>query len=187
MPKKNSKVLDVGCGGGIDSIFMAQHGFSVVGIDVSIAALRIAEKRAQKVHIEVNWCRGSVLKLTIIDGSIDFVTDRGLFHLIEDSDRTIYASELYRILKNNGRVLIRGASDESGHDQFNPISREAIDRYFFASKFKRGLVLPIPLFSVEGTLDAKIVVLQKTEKSLNCNFIMRNFFSCLIDNQVCAL
>jgi ubiquinone/menaquinone biosynthesis C-methylase UbiE len=116
VPKKNSKVLDVGCGGGIDAIFMAQCGFSVVGIDVSIAALRIAEKRAQKVHVEVNWCRGSVLKLPIIDESIDFVTDRGLFHLVEDSDRHFYASELYRILKNKGCILIRGASEESGHD-----------------------------------------------------------------------
>ncbi|MGD0645104.1 MAG: hypothetical protein ABSA75_09385 [Candidatus Bathyarchaeia archaeon] len=70
-------------------------------------------------------------------------------------------------MKNKGHALIRGASSESGHDQFNPITEEAIDRYFSASKFKRGLVLPIPLFSVEGFMDARIVMLQKTRHQKN--------------------
>ena len=60
-----------------------------------------------------------------------------------------------------GRALIRGASGESPHDQFNPVTEEAIDKYFAHSKFKRGPVLPIPLFSVEGSMDARIVMLQK--------------------------
>ena len=42
-------VLDVGCGGGTDAIFMAQSGFRVIGIDISASVLRIAEKRAKKL------------------------------------------------------------------------------------------------------------------------------------------
>jgi ubiquinone/menaquinone biosynthesis C-methylase UbiE len=112
----------------------------------------------------VDWRRGNVLELPIDDESIDFVTDRGLFHLIEDYDRPIYASELFRVLKNRGHALIRGASKESvelGHE-FNPITEEAIDRHFSASNFKRSQVLPIPLFSVKGLIDARIVMIQKT-------------------------
>jgi ubiquinone/menaquinone biosynthesis C-methylase UbiE len=99
--------------------------------------------------------------LPIDDESIDFVTDRGLFHLIEDPNRPTYSAELYRVLKNERHALIRGARKELGHDQFNPVSEEAIDKYFPTSKFKRGLVLPIPLFSVEGLMDGRIVMLQK--------------------------
>ena len=110
----------------------------------------------------MDWQRGSVLDLPINNESIDFVTDRGLFHLVENSDRPAYSAELYRILKNGGLALIRGASKESGHNQFNPVSEEAINKYFSASKFKSGLVLPIPLFSVEGIMDGRIVMLQKT-------------------------
>ena len=99
--------------------------------------------------------------MPIKNESIDFATDRGLFHLIENADRARYSSEVYRVLKSGGCAMIRGASKESGHDQFNPVSEDAIDKYFFASKFKRGLVLPIPLFSVEGIMDGRIVVLQK--------------------------
>jgi hypothetical protein len=56
---------------------------------------------------------------------------------------------------------MRGSSGKSPHDQFNPVTEEAIDRYFLASKFKRGSVLPIPLFSVEGLIDGRIVALRK--------------------------
>ncbi len=158
---KHARVLDVGCGGGIDAVFMAQSGFKVIGVDISAAALRIAEKRSEQAHVKVDWRRGNVLELPIDNESVDFVTDRGLFHLIEDVDRPRYASELFRVLKNKGRVLIRGASAESAPDRFNPVTEEAIDKYFSASKFRRGPVLPIALFSVEGALDAEIVLLQK--------------------------
>jgi ubiquinone/menaquinone biosynthesis C-methylase UbiE len=159
--KRNARVLDVGSGGGTDAIFMAQCGFRVTGVDISAAALRIAEKRAEKAHVEVDWVRGNVLKLPICNETIDFITDRGLFHLIEDHDRPKYASEFFRVLKNRGQALIRGASGKSPHDQFNPVTEETIDRYFSKFKFKRGPVLPIPLFSVEGSMDARIVMVQK--------------------------
>jgi len=162
VPRRNARVLDVGSGGGTDAVFMAQCGFRVTGVDISAAALKIAEKRAEKAHVEVDWLRGNVLELPIGDEAIDFIIDRGLFHLIEDHDRPRYASEFFRVLKNRGQALIRGASGESLHDQFNPITEEAIDRYFSNSKFKRGPILSIPLFSVEGSMDARIVMLQKT-------------------------
>ncbi len=165
VPKRNARVLDVGSGGGTDAVFMAQRGFRVTGIDISAVALKIAGKRAKKARVKVDWLRGSVFELPIAAESVDFLIDRGLFHLIEDVDRPRYASELFRVLKNDGQALIRGASGESPHDQFNPVTEEAIDRYFSKSKFKRGPVLPIPLFSVEGAMGARIVMLQKMGKA----------------------
>ena len=165
--RRNSRVLDVGSGGGNDAIFMAQRGLRVTGVDISSAALRIAKKRAEKACVKVDWIKGIVLELPIEDESIDFITDRGLFHLIVDQERAGYALEVFRVLKNRGRALIRGASKEAvdqGHDQFNPITQEAIHKYFPKSKYERGPVLPIPLFSVEGSMDAKIVMLQKRGK-----------------------
>ncbi|MGA3061377.1 MAG: class I SAM-dependent methyltransferase [Candidatus Bathyarchaeia archaeon] len=162
VPRRNARVLDIGSGGGTDAIFMAQRGFRVTGVDISEAALKIAEKRAKKAQVEVNWLRGNALKLPIQSETIDFITDRGLFHLIEDCDRPRYAAEVFRALKNKGQALIRGKSTESAHDQFNPVTEKSIDKYFSASKFKRGPILSIPLFSVEGSMDARIVMLQKT-------------------------
>jgi ubiquinone/menaquinone biosynthesis C-methylase UbiE len=161
MLTKNARVLDVGCGGGNDAIFMAQSGFKVIGVDVSCAALKIAEERAAKTLVKVNWLHASVLELPIGDCSIDCVTDRGLFHLIADEDRPRYAAELFRVLKIQGRVLIRGASEKSAEGRFNPVTKKAIIKYFSNSKFRMGKVLPIPLYSVVGEMDANIVMLQK--------------------------
>ena len=159
--EENAKVLDVGCGGGLDSIFLAQYKFEVIGIDFSQTALKVARKRAKKARVKVQWCLGSVLGLPIESGAIDFINDRGVFHVIEDSDRERYGSEVFRVLNVGGRVLIRGASAEVERERFNPVTEEAIDKYFPVSKFKRGPVVSIPLFSSEGALPSKIVVLQK--------------------------
>jgi len=158
--RKKAKILDVGCGGGLDAIFLAQCGFNVIGVDISSAALRIAERRAEEAYVEVDWRLGNVLDLPVEDETIDLVTDRGLFHLIEDYDRPRYSSEIHRVLKLHGGVLIRGASKESAQHRFNPVTEEAIEKYF-SSKFERGLVLPIPLFSTVGMMDGRIVVLKK--------------------------
>jgi ubiquinone/menaquinone biosynthesis C-methylase UbiE len=158
---KNAKILDVGCGGGLDTIFMAQCGFSAVGVDLSKKALEIAKAREGKVHVKVDWLLGSVFDLPIKSRTIDFVMDRGLFHLVEDVDRPKYSSEMYRVLSPQGCLLIRGASKDTGRERFNPITDEATDRFFPKSNWKRSSVVPIPLFSPAGVIDARIVILRK--------------------------
>ena len=162
--KKNGRILDVGCGGGLDAIFLAQCGFKVMGVDISSAALEIAERRAREARVKVDWRLGNVLDLPVKDESVDFVTDRGLFHVIEDNDRSRYSSELCRVLKLEGRALIRGASLESAQDRFNPVTEQAIEKYF-SSNFENSPVFPFPLFSKAGVMDGRLVVLKKVKRS----------------------
>jgi ubiquinone/menaquinone biosynthesis C-methylase UbiE len=160
---KHARILDVGCGGGLDSIFLAQLGFNVIGVDISSAALKIAKRRAAKAHVTVDWRFGSVLELPVEDETIDFVTDRGLFHLVKDGDRPKYSLEVHRVLKLHGRVLLRGASEKSAaQDRFNPVTEEAMLK-FFSPKFEIGPVIPFPMFSIVGVMDGKIVVLKKAK------------------------
>jgi 2-polyprenyl-3-methyl-5-hydroxy-6-metoxy-1,4-benzoquinol methylase len=42
--KAGANVLDVGCGGGRDSIFLSEQGFNVTGIDVSRKMISLAKK-----------------------------------------------------------------------------------------------------------------------------------------------
>lgn len=52
---QNSHVLDVGCGGGILSESLAQHGAHVTGIDRSPKALNIARLHAQQSGLEISY------------------------------------------------------------------------------------------------------------------------------------
>ena len=162
---ENAKILDIGCGGGLDAIFMAQCGLSVTGIDLSKVALEIARERADKAKVKVDWLIGSVFDLPVKSGIFNFATDRGSFHLIEDALRLRYSSEIFRVLRPHGCLVIRGASEEMGLDRFNPITEEAIDMVFPKSNWRRGPVVPLLLSSCAGTIDARIVILQRSNKN----------------------
>jgi 2-polyprenyl-3-methyl-5-hydroxy-6-metoxy-1,4-benzoquinol methylase len=164
--RKVARVLDVGCGGGLDAIFLAQCGFNVAGVDLSKVALEIAQQRANKAKVEVDWLASNVFNLPFDSGTFDFVTDRGLFHLVEDIDRPRYSAEIFRVLRPSGYVVIRGASREVGQDRFNPVTEEAVDKAFPKSSWTRGAVVPLLLSSCAGTIDARIVVLQRLNRKL---------------------
>lgn len=133
----------------------------MVGIDLSKRALKLARERANKAKVRIDWIVGSVFDLPFKDGTFDYVTDRGLFHLIEDADRARYSSGMFSVLRRGGRVVIRGASQEMGQDRFNPVTEAAVDKAFSKRKWRRGTIVPILLSSCAGTIDARLVILKR--------------------------
>ncbi len=93
--KKGNKVLDLGCGSGRDSIFLANQGFKVWGIDISKEAIRKAKGKKNKVNFQV----GDATKLSFGDEFFDAVYSGWVLHFIalEKPSR-----EIYRILKKGG-------------------------------------------------------------------------------------
>jgi ubiquinone/menaquinone biosynthesis C-methylase UbiE len=162
VPKSGGKILDLGCGSGREAIFLAKCGYDVIGVDVSVNALKIAEKRAHQAKVKVDFRQGSAYKLPVADTSIDFINDRGLFHLVGEKDRPKYAAEARRVLKLGGILLIRGA-DSHWDKEFTPITEKSINRHFPKPAFDTGPVLPIQFISNAGARTASIVVVKKRE------------------------
>ncbi|MGC8781699.1 MAG: class I SAM-dependent methyltransferase, partial [Anaerolineae bacterium] len=48
--------LDLGCGSGVTGRYLAQHGFSVVGIDLALAALVRARRSAVAAGLAAHFC-----------------------------------------------------------------------------------------------------------------------------------
>jgi len=99
--------LDLGCGQGTDTVYLAKNGFPVTGIDISLAGLKLAEQKAKREGLKVTLCQGDVLNLPFTAESFFFINDRGCFHHIEKQKRQDYSREIYRTLKKEGIFLLR--------------------------------------------------------------------------------
>jgi len=153
--------LDVGCGTGRDTIFLAQCGFRAIGVDSSIEALRIARGRSEAAALAVDWRLGDARDLPLEDGSVDLVNDRGCFHTIEPEDRTAFASELDRVLAPGGLVLLRGAARDCEEEGLFAVDAQEVDRYFVDDRFERGPLVPFYLTAPSGDLEGRLVLLRK--------------------------
>jgi SAM-dependent methyltransferase len=96
-------VVDLGCGLGTEVGYLARHGWSGLGVDLSAAALeraRIRERAASFVCADAT-------SLPLAGGSVDLLIDRGCFHYLAADDRAAYAREARRVLRDHGRLLLR--------------------------------------------------------------------------------
>jgi ubiquinone/menaquinone biosynthesis C-methylase UbiE len=160
MPR-GSVALDVGCGSGREAIFLATCGYSVIGVDFSAAAIRIARRRGIAEGVTIDWHVADALDLPLEAKSVDFVTDRGCFHIVQRRHRRRFAGEIARVLKPGGRMLLRGSAANSKGGGFVAVTAEEINRWFDRRRFSRGPVLPIQMVADTGTLRGNLVVLQR--------------------------
>src|SRR5574341_875305 len=55
------RVVELGCGTGVNAVYLASQGFEVTAIDIAPTALRAAEERARKAGVQVRWIEADVL------------------------------------------------------------------------------------------------------------------------------
>src|SRR5437868_14089651 len=79
------RALEIGCGTGTNSVWLAQQGFEVTGIDLAPLAVERAEKRAQSAGVQVHFMAADVLDLADLDGPFAFFFDRGCYHAVRRS------------------------------------------------------------------------------------------------------
>ncbi|MGI8552648.1 MAG: class I SAM-dependent methyltransferase, partial [Dehalococcoidia bacterium] len=105
------RVLDLGCGLGMELAYLSVLGFSGVGIDMSAVALH----QAHAQHPAVSFLRADVLQLPVASASCDGLIDRGCFHyLTTSSARSRYAAEASRVLRPGGRFFLRACLLSAG-------------------------------------------------------------------------
>ena len=104
-PIKNGKILDVGCGSGIFIENMANLGWNAEGIDFDKSAILNALSRNLKVSL------GDLKSKNFESNYFDVIT---LSHVIEHVSNPIdLLKECFRILKENGRLMIATPNNKS--------------------------------------------------------------------------
>lgn len=98
-------VLDVACGPGIVSHFLAAHSQRVVGIDVTAAPLQLAQRRVLEEGKEnVHFARALAEALPLREASLSVIVARLFLHHVEDPGAVLRS--LRPALRADGRLLI---------------------------------------------------------------------------------
>lgn len=126
--------LDLCCGLGTNTIYMAQKGFEVATTDISKHALRMAKENAKQTGVEIGFVLASFVKLPFKNSVFDFVFDMGCFHHVETEDREEFITGIRRVLKSEAQYQLTCFSDRNG-PAWNHFTKEQIANYF-AKEFK---------------------------------------------------
>ncbi|MDO9540813.1 MAG: class I SAM-dependent methyltransferase [Kiritimatiellia bacterium] len=97
---KRGSLLDVGCGTGHWSVFFAEHGFDVTGIDVSPKMIAVAQARNA---LHCRFAVADVIKLPFLNGDFDLVSAMTVLEFVPDARRT--CAEMMRCLKSGGFLM----------------------------------------------------------------------------------
>jgi pimeloyl-ACP methyl ester carboxylesterase/SAM-dependent methyltransferase len=110
------RVLDVGCGTGEHVLMAAALRLDATGIDLAPTALDTASRRARDRGLTARFLRHDVLRLRELAETFDTVLDCGLFHILDEDDRTAYLDGVRAVLRLGGRYLMLCFSDrQPGH------------------------------------------------------------------------
>jgi len=100
---KGSKAIDMGCGEGRDSIFLAKKGFDVTGVDASRSGIKRARERAKAEVVDINFLVADVVNLPIKDEMYDLAINIACLQMIMDQHlRDKHLREVHRVLSDGG-------------------------------------------------------------------------------------
>ncbi|NVN17463.1 methyltransferase domain-containing protein [Muricauda sp. HICW] len=113
----NPKVLYVGVGGGMELLqfsYFSRQKWGVTGVDSVDEMLEASRKNFKIAEEENNWfkseyvnlVKGDALNLPVEDESIDVAAQNCLFNIFKIDDLKKAVSEMYRVLKPHGRLVM---------------------------------------------------------------------------------
>lgn len=105
---RSAAILDVGGGASMLVDDLLAHGYTDVGVlDLSGAALRVAQARLGAGAAAVNWIEADVTALALPRHSIDLWHDRAVFHFLTDpADRHAYVARVLQAVRPGGHVIV---------------------------------------------------------------------------------
>ena len=108
-----SKVIDVGCGIGRNSNYLAAQGCEVHAINIDHNELAVARTHAEENGVAVDYTLADARELPYPDESMDWAIDYGCSHVFSDlGNQNRVRDEILRVLKPSGYLLFFGFNEE---------------------------------------------------------------------------
>jgi len=101
---KNSKILDIGCGGGLVTEEFAKLGADITGIDASDKNIKVASLHAQKSKLDINYICTSAEDLVKEGKQYDVVFALEIIEHVADVDEFIKSCS--KLVKKDGLFFV---------------------------------------------------------------------------------
>jgi SAM-dependent methyltransferase len=99
------RTLDLGCGAGVFSAFLAKRGYQVTGLDFIPKALSMAKERAASENVEVTFVLADLLQWDS-GQQFDLILDSGCLHTIRSTRMLEYKRKLLEWLAPDGDFIL---------------------------------------------------------------------------------
>jgi cyclopropane fatty-acyl-phospholipid synthase-like methyltransferase len=127
--KAPGNALDLGCGTGTNLLYLAQHEWTVTGIDLAPLAIFKAKRKLKNYPKTLLTADATKLAGLELPGPYDLAVDMGCFHTLIETGRPGYVKGVEKWVKPEG-VLMIYAFQPSEYSGVKGIAREEMTAYF---------------------------------------------------------
>jgi SAM-dependent methyltransferase len=123
------RLLDAGCGGGRNAIFLAGQGFEVYGLDIALEALRELRAAVSSAGLKAFCLQQPMDTLyPFRTASFDVATSfTSLENLVEDEELERFRDEVWRVLRPAGHLALYFLTTRDGF--YGPLPRQSAERH----------------------------------------------------------
>ncbi|MEO8445529.1 MAG: class I SAM-dependent methyltransferase, partial [Gammaproteobacteria bacterium] len=97
--------LDVGCGAGTYSLYMARQGYRVTAVDFMPQAIEMLTRQAAAARLDITAVHADVTKW-VAPQAFDVVLDVGCLHSLDQRHHALYKAQLLRWLAPGGDFVL---------------------------------------------------------------------------------
>jgi len=165
----NMKILDVGCGEGRNLIYFMRSGYDVFGIDTHRTSIQMCRMMAGSINRDIelsHFVEADARSIPFQDNFFEAIISSAVMHFAEDEEDFLQMmSEAVRVLKRDGLLFIRMASDigpdtiDVKNDFSFLISRQLIN--LCLERFSLEKIEPVKSVNVEDRRVMTTLLLKK--------------------------
>jgi cyclopropane fatty-acyl-phospholipid synthase-like methyltransferase len=124
---QTGKALDVGCGNGRNTFFLAENGFDATGLDISKSSIEWTNEHKKNQSGTLRFVNQSLFDYKSDKEEFEFIYDSGCFHHINPHNRDKYLSIISNYMKKDGLFSmvcfnLKGGANISDYDVYKEYS-----------------------------------------------------------------